>query len=66
MSATTEKLLEDIEQAKRSLEEAVEASKLDGHEAGVAHFKAVLLELNQRLTKANEALNEGAAKVLKG
>jgi hypothetical protein len=61
MSATTEKLLEDIEQTKK----AIESCRADGNEAGVGHLTAVLLEFQQRLTKANEALNEGKG-LLKG
>jgi hypothetical protein len=62
MSATTEKLLEDIEFTKKALE----AYRAAGDITGVGHLTAVLLEFQQRLNKANEALNEGASKVLKG
>lgn len=61
MSATTEKLLEDIERTQQELNTCLR----EGNTVAVAHLKKTLTELTTRLSQANALLNEGAATVLK-
>lgn len=61
MSATTEKLLEQIELTTASLEECRKV----GDKEAAQHLESVLADFKKRLSQANEALNEGK-QVLKG
>jgi hypothetical protein len=61
MSATTEKLLEDIERTQQELSTCVR----EGNAVAVVFLKKTLTELTTRLSQANALLNEGAATVLK-
>jgi hypothetical protein len=61
MSATTEKLLEDIKQAEANLFSCQQS----GNSAGALRLTEELVELRLRLKKANQALNENK-QVLKG
>lgn len=59
MSATTEKLLEEIARTEHALAEC----RVIGNDGGVERLTIVLKALHEQLHKANDALNEG---VLKG
>lgn len=60
MSASTELLLEQIKQAEDAIRMATEA----GHDTSIP--RASLKRLHEQLAKANQALNEGTQKILKG
>lgn len=62
MSATTERLLEEIKWAENDLAE----SKQRSDTVAVQRLEVILGALRKQLNQANEALNEGAVKVLKG
>lgn len=59
MSASTEKLLEQIHTTRQ----AIATRKASGQDA--SELESYLAELNERFTSANNALNEGK-QVLKG
>lgn len=62
MSATTERLLEQIKQAEHSL---AEARALGQDPANITTLEVNLTTLRARLSQANEALTEGK-QILKG
>lgn len=60
MSASTEFLLEQI----KNTEDAIRAAAESGHDTRT--MREELKRLHTNLAKANQALNEGAQKILKG
>lgn len=62
MSATTEQLLEEIEETRKELELAESQNQLGERDA----LKRKLKRLHEQFTSANASLTEGAQKVLKG
>lgn len=62
MSATTERLLEQI----KLTEETLATAKSYGQVALIEQCEADLTRLRQSLLSANEALNEGKQSLLKG
>ncbi len=62
MSATTEKLLEEIKLVEDELSRSAAPDKAADH----SRLSLELKELRKRLGKANEALTEGKQTLLKG
>lgn len=62
MSATTEQLLEEIEETRKELELAESQNQFGERDA----LKRKLKRLHEQFKTANAALTEGTQKVLKG
>lgn len=61
MSAHIERLVEEL----RSAEAALAEYERIGHEAGAAHLRTVVTDLQRRLNASNQALTE-VKQILKG